>query len=120
MSRVASLHLAFDIAGNALAGAQKVTYSDDFQIITPELLGNHTALTEVVLLTKSQHWSYETEYRLLLRDRKRDPAFSVTHEDEFLSLSAGTLTGVIVGLQTNARVLIGVMRPHQNRTEVGR
>jgi hypothetical protein len=97
--------LEFDIAENALAGARKVTYSDDFQIITPELLGNHAALTEVVLLTKSQHWSYETEYRLLLRDRKTDPAFSLTHQDEFLTLPAGTLNGVTVGARCNQATL---------------
>jgi hypothetical protein len=73
--------LEFDTTGNSFGGARKVTYRDDFPTITPALLGNGTALTETILLTKSQHWSYEAEYRLLLRDRKLDPTFSLTCED---------------------------------------
>jgi Protein of unknown function (DUF2971) len=96
-SKHTGICLEFAIEGNDFGSAQKVAYRDDFPVITPELLGNPPALTEIILLTKSKQWCYETEYRLLARDRKTDPTFSLTHEGDFLSLPAGALTAVIVG-----------------------
>lgn len=89
--------LEFDINRNIFGWARKVTYREDFLVINPALLRDPTALTETILLTKSSHWGYENEYRLLARDRKTDPQFSLTCEDEFLLLPTGSLTGVIVG-----------------------
>jgi hypothetical protein len=89
--------LEFDVYGTMFGRARKVSYRDDFPTVTPGLLADGKALTEAVLMAKSQDWRYEDEFRLLVRDRKLDPTFSLTSEDDFLALPEGTLTGLIIG-----------------------
>jgi hypothetical protein len=89
--------LEFSTDGNFFGGAREVTYRDNFLALTPALLGDGKTLTNVVLLTKSQAWNYEHEYRLLCRPCDIDPEFSLQCDNDFLSLPPGVLTAVIVG-----------------------
>lgn len=53
----AGICLEFAVAGNCFGDAQEVTYSDDFSVITPDMIGgDNEAVTEAILLTKSRHW----------------------------------------------------------------
>ena len=89
--------LEFDTDQNLFGRAQKVTYGQCLPVITADLFADQEVLTETILLTKSDKWSYEDEYRLLPRDGKLDPTFSVTCYDDFLSLPPHALSAVIVG-----------------------
>jgi hypothetical protein len=89
--------LEFDTVGNLFSGARKVTYCESLPLITPDLFADPVALTQTILLTKSDEWSYEDEYRLLVRDGNVDPHFSVTCYDDFVSLPDRALTAVVVG-----------------------
>ena len=74
-----------------------MTYCKSLPVITADLFADQNALTQAILLTKSDGWSYEDEYRLLVRDGKVDPQFSVTCYDEFISLPDRALTAVVAG-----------------------
>jgi hypothetical protein len=89
--------LEFATDSDPLGSAQQITYIRDRQAIAPALLASPRAFTEAMLLTKSQDWAYEMEYRLLCRDARVDSTSSVTCEDDYLPLSYGALTAVILG-----------------------
>jgi hypothetical protein len=89
--------LEFDTDQNLFGRALKVTYRKCLPVITADLFADQEALTETILLTKSDKWSYEDEYRLLPRDGRLDPTFSLTCYDDFLSLPPHALSAVIAG-----------------------
>lgn len=74
-----------------------MTYYKNLPVITADLFADQDALTQTILLTKSDWWSYEDEYRLLVRDGRVDPQFSVTCYDEFVELPGRALIAVIAG-----------------------
>ena len=96
-SRHTGICLEFDVQGTIFGRARKVGYREDFQIISPALLGDGPALAETILLTKSKDWQYENQFRLLVRDRQFASGFSLTSENDLLALPAAALTALIIG-----------------------
>ena len=95
--------LEFDAKAEKVWRARKVVYKDKFTIANADMMADHNALLEASLLTKSKEWSYEEEYRLLARDGKLDPTFSLATEGNFLRLPAGAISkAVIAGSRANA------------------
>lgn len=102
--------LEFNTEGNFFSKALKVTYCKSLPVITADLFADQNALTQTILLTKSDEWSYENEYRLLVRDGEVDPQFSVTCHDEFVSLPDQALTAVIAGPKCSDASIEGIQR----------
>jgi hypothetical protein len=65
-----------------------VSYRDSFPILGPDDFDDATALLDAVLLTKSNEWAYEDEYRMMARDAGADSSFSLTTAKDFLPRSA--------------------------------
>ena len=93
--------LEFDAGLEQLAQARRVLYKDTLPIIGANEFADPKALVDAVLLTKSQEWAYEDEYRVLARAQDIDLAFSTTTKNDFLHLAPGALTGVIAGCRAN-------------------
>lgn len=89
--------LEFDASKSPVKDARKVTYKDSPQLIGPSMLNDGPAMLEVVLTSKSHAWIYEDEYRVLARNKKSDPTFTNTTEDDYLPLPPGAITAVIMG-----------------------
>ena len=79
--------LEFDGMSHFMADAMQVRYSSDRLIINRLKEKSTVAMMEKALLTKSQHWSYEYEWRII----HQVAGFGVEHFDH------NTLTGIIFG-----------------------
>ena len=91
------LCLEFDATAEKIWGARRVVYADRFLSTSAETIANSEKLVELSLLTKSTEWAYEEEYRVLGRDGKVDPCFSLATDGDFLRLPQGAITAVIAG-----------------------
>ena len=86
--------LEFDGFGALMAHAQKVNYQSTRQPINPYVDDRDAMLTKA-LLTKSEHWNYEVEWRLL----------RVDEGPGLVRFRPNNLTGVVVGaLATNETI----------------
>ncbi len=81
--------LEFDGMQSLMAHAQRVEYSQERVPINPYNDANDVAMSKA-LLTKSSHWAYEAEWRLIRYDKGPGPA----------PFPAPNLTGVILGAMT--------------------
>lgn len=89
--------LEFDATKDKLWRARRVVYSEKFPTANADVTTNPDLLLETLLLTKSNEWCYEDEYRILARDGKIDPTFSLATEGNFLTLPHGAVTAVVAG-----------------------
>lgn len=79
-------------------GAQPVVYSDERSIFDPRQ--PETKQVEIVVLTKSKHWTYELEWRIVEHQKGEGP----------YKFPAETLTGVIFGCRTSDKDKTKVQR----------
>ncbi len=105
--------LEFSTRNEVICCALRVEYSPEFPIMRPYSKDPDEDL--VALLSKSDVWGYEKEYRLVAQERN----FATQHEtlmtqDNYLTLPKGALTSVIVGCQgrfEEVRKLVHVYAP---------
>lgn len=101
--------LEFDVRIEQVGRAYRVLYQDTFPLIGPDHFGNPRVLVDAVLLTKSQQWAYEDEYRILARDEDADPTFSLRTAKDYLQLTPGALTGIIAGSKADVGAIQAVV-----------
>jgi Protein of unknown function (DUF2971) len=89
--------LEFDGRNEQVGRAYRVLYKDAFPIIGPDEFNDPKALVDAVLLTKSQEWAYEDEYRILARG------------EDLLALTPGALTGIVGGCNADTRAIQSVV-----------
>ena len=87
--------LEFDGATDVLAQAQRVTYSAERIPINPYLDTNNEMLVKG-LLTKSDHWSYEDEWR----------AFRNSEGPGIVKIPPAAVTGIIVGALAPRKIVV--------------
>jgi hypothetical protein len=90
--------LEFSTANPVVCCAQRVEYLQEFPRMPLHSRDEDDSL--VTLLTKSDVWSYEKEYRLVAQesDNRTSHDTLITHEN-YLKLPEGTLLSIIVGCQ---------------------
>lgn len=93
--------LEFDIANETLCGALKCNYMPAFPLMKLHDDSDDAAL--LILLSKSDVWNYEEEYRLIAQERAVaiPGADTLMTDNSFLQLQAGALRAVITGCQTD-------------------
>ena len=106
--------LEFDIANETLCGALKCDYLPAFPVMKLHDDSEEAAL--LILLSKSDVWSYEEEYRLIAQERAVaiPDADTLMTDDSFLQLPVGALRAIITGCQTDhdsIRTLVQRMAP---------
>lgn len=94
--------LEFDSTTDFIARALKVQYYDEYPTMPVGAAGTEALMP---VLSKSEDWSYEVEYRLFALDRDAPiPGLGVDRvEDHWLTMPPGTLKSVIVGCQMPAQ-----------------
>lgn len=107
--------LEFDLRNDALCGALKCEYSAEFPMM--RLWDNSEAAALLVLLSKSDVWRYEQEYRLVAQERAEavQGADTLVTDQSFLKLPVGALQAVITGCQCDherIRALVQEVAPN--------
>lgn len=106
--------LELDATIEQVGRALCVSYQDSFPILGPDDFNDTKALLDAVLLTKSNEWAYEDEYRMMARDAGVDPSFPLTTARDFLSLMPDVLTGIVAGCNADIgaiQALVDECRP---------
>lgn len=98
--------LEFDARSSFMISAQKVLYSQERDPINPYLNREETML-EKALLTKSQHWAYESEYRLL--QTSKGPGL--------VPFNPEVLTSIIIGVNADSATIDLVRSWNQKRAK---
>ena len=96
--------LEFDGTAPFMAHAQKIQYADERVPINP-YDDNHEAMMEKSLLVKSNHWSYESEWRLL----------RYVGGPGVVKFRPANLTGIILGALASATTIDAVTSWVQRR-----
>lgn len=91
------ISLEFDARSPQVSRAFQVLYADKFPVIGPDDINIQGAMPDALLLTKSQEWAYEHEYRIIARNEEIDPTFSVKTSKDYLGLEPRALTAVVAG-----------------------
>ena len=107
--------LEFDLRNDVLCGALKCEYSAAFPMM--RLWDNSEAAALLVLLSKSEVWGYEQEYRLVAQERAEavEGADTLVTDQSFLQLPVGALRAVITGCQSDherIRALVQEVAPN--------
>ncbi|CAN7411235.1 DUF2971 domain-containing protein [Caballeronia sp. LjRoot31] len=89
--------LEFDTRADQILWAYRVHYRETYPSIRMYEDGNNANLVPV--LTKSDVWGYEKEYRLIAEERNLPRANMLTTRDSTLRLARGSLVGVVLGCQ---------------------
>jgi hypothetical protein len=95
--------LEFDVGKSVIGNAYQVKYGDALPTIDVLSVACEEATGEEafqILVSKSQDWWYENEYRILARDGAADevaPGFLPITNNDFLQLPPGALSAIIVG-----------------------
>lgn len=90
--------LEFSTQNAVMHCAQQVEYRQEFPVLALYSDSHDDSL--IPLLTKSDVWSYESEYRLVAQERSnRTPHNTLVTDNNYLKLPEGTLTSIIVGCQ---------------------
>ena len=108
--------LEFDAALPNMGEAFEVIYRDQRPVIDCRLLRDFTTRTASALLTKSSHWSYEQEYRILARTGENDtePTLSLRKTNsDYYDLMPGSLTGIIAGSRADFATIQAIVREHK-------
>lgn len=105
--------LEFDTGYHPFSLAFRVKYEERLPRIGPEEFSAESKrMAEAILLTKSEAWSYEREYRILARPRNIDPTFSVAVEEDYLAVPQGAITGVIAGCNADVARIRAVVQEY--------
>ncbi len=107
--------LEFSTQNEVMCCAQQVEYRGEFPVLP--LYSDSQDDSLVPLLTKSDVWTYESEYRLVVAQDKsnRTPHDTLVADKNYLKLPEGTLTSIIVGCQgpvEEVRKLVKEFAPH--------
>lgn len=105
--------LQFDTHTESIARAFKVSYQKKLPLCI--ILEHADGAATRALLTKSDVWKYEKEFRLIARDArvKQLPNIPVA-TDGFMPIGDRALVGIIIGCQCDdADEIIGMVRRHQ-------
>jgi hypothetical protein len=89
--------------GSTFAGAKKVTYISERPKITPENIGD-------ILTCKYTDWSYEKEYRVLVKDGAKAYAFN-----------ASELVGIVLGERMNLdtkREILELLKSNEHKLKI--
>ncbi len=106
--------LEFDTSEPHFGRAVKVEYKKTLPAIDISGEANGEAASRV-LITKSPDWYYESEYRILARDKSAaeglPPDFPIT-TDDLLPLNPRALTGIIVGCRADVETITALVKTH--------
>lgn len=104
--------LQFNARVEPIAGAFKVSYQTELpQSIIPE---HNEDAAEKALLTKSDVWDYEEEFRLIARDARMPLPNFLVATDNFVPIGDQALIGIVIGCQCDgADEIIDMVRQHQ-------
>jgi hypothetical protein len=93
--------LEFNLANETLCGALRCSYLPEFPLLKLHDDSDDAAL--LILLSKSEVWSYEQEYRLVAQERAvaTSDADTLMTDNSFLQLPSGALRAVITGCQSD-------------------
>src|SRR5262249_50957232 len=115
------LCLEFDATMPEVSKAYEVKYAATRPLIRWQLLDNATGLIDAMLLTKSDDWKYEREYRILCRngDIDKQPTTTLCKTNgDYLELSPNAIMRVIVGNRGDLTTVQEVV--HRSRPDVGK
>lgn len=101
--------LEFQTANPLFSGAMKVTYLSHYPRFLPHEMGMDQACQ--VLLTKSDAWSYEEEYRLV-GIPQAPPGAPMQLDSDWINLPRGALTAVILGCQADQKRIQRFFKGH--------
>jgi len=105
--------LEFDTSAPVFGNAFKVQYEDTLP--TLDILDITGEPSFRILVTKARDWDYEQEYRILAREKRVDepslPPVPTTTND-FLPLTPGALTGIIVGCRADFKAIEALVKKH--------
>jgi len=90
--------LEFQTANRLFSGAMKVSYLSHYPKLLPHEMGTSQAIQ--VLLTKSEVWAYEEEFRLV-GIPQAPPGAPMLLDSDWINLPRGSLTAVILGCQAD-------------------
>jgi Protein of unknown function (DUF2971) len=90
--------LEFSTENEMMCAAQMVEYREEFPVLAVYNESEDDNL--VPLLTKSDAWKYESEYRLVAQERSNStPHDTLMADNNFVKLPKGALKSIIVGCQ---------------------
>jgi hypothetical protein len=105
--------LEFDTSEPHFGNAAKVEYQKTLPAI--DIINITDEASFNILVTKSPDWCYESEYRILARDKSAGeglvPPFPIT-TDDFLPLNPGALTGIILGCRADVETITALVKKH--------
>jgi hypothetical protein len=90
--------LEFSTQNEMMRCAQQVEYREEFPVLA--LYSDSEEDNLVPLLTKSDVWTYESEYRLVAQERSNStPHYTLIADNHYVKLPKGSLKSIIVGCQ---------------------
>lgn len=96
--------LQFEVRNTVVCAALECTYSKEYPIFDVHDDSDGAQLKG--LLSKSDVWTYESEYRLIAQDESyRTEKFSLITKNNYLELPKGTIKSIIVGCRGNYEVV---------------
>lgn len=89
--------LQFDKAGieSSLSNCKPVRYRDSYPTLNEVVQCDLTEMTHLYLLSKSRHWAYEREWRILFDPERQSPKPG----NRVVAYDTGLLTGIIFGCE---------------------
>jgi hypothetical protein len=101
--------LQFALGHPLFGSAQKVEYLSSYPKWAPQSLLDGSS--QRVLLTKSDDWEYEQEYRIIgIRPRPEIREHPLLLDGDYLRLPEGSLRAVIIGCEADFEEVAGVIR----------
>lgn len=110
--------LEFDARANQMLSAFRVYYSSDFP--TVRVYDAEESATLVPILTKSDVWAYENEYRLIAEESVRPLPGVLRTVGSTLRLAQGALIGLVIGCQCDADHVLDLVDRHAGDLRVRR
>jgi hypothetical protein len=103
--------LEFSTRNEAICCALRVEYSAEYPLVSAHSEDEDASL--VPLLTKSDVWVYEQEYRLVAQEKSVSTAHeTLLTDNSYLRLPKGALTSIVVGCQGNLEQVRALVREH--------
>jgi len=87
--------IEFSCDNFVFSGAYKVEYADRYPIY--DFTDDTDDRILLPLISKSQSWAYEDEYRLIAQERSVALAYSLMTDNNYLALPKGSIRSVILG-----------------------
>jgi hypothetical protein len=103
--------LEFDANSELFRSCRRVAYRSKYPVMRPQTLlqGNF----EQALLTKSNDWKYEDEYRIIAKKASAGGTsgdFMMASEDGYLDLPIGALRSVVAGCESNVELIAAIVK----------